>query len=653
MRKFFCFLLFNFFLISIINAQVNYSELLSKSGDSSKYKKAAYIIIFEETDVKMMESGLNHVNKDTFFKILSKKGAKDLHSFIIGYDPGSAFIEFKKVQIIKKNGKIIDIPLNEVKDYTAPARAIYWGAKEKIIPVGKLEVGDGLLIKTYMKGFTYALLRDNASNDDDSKYIPPMKGHFYDIVPFYSNYNILRKTYKLSVPNTKKLQFEFYNGEARHYSRNAGDRINYLWEKKNIKPVKREPNMVSPSDTSAKLLLSTSPDWKAKSLWFYKVNEDFGSFDDNDEIKIKVAEIIKNSKSDWDKISALTHWVADEIRYSGISMGEGEGFTLHKGAMTFSDRCGVCKDKAGMLITMLRTAGFESYPAMTMAGSRIDKIPADQFNHCVTIVKVKNKYHLLDPTWVPGVRELWSSAEQQQEYLMGVPEGADLMSTPLSPPQDHYLKYDIRSVLGKNGTLSGKIIISAEGQSDSGFRRGFTRFLKSDWKKTLKRIFYEYDPLMSVKNISYTDPYDISKPFKMTYSFVIPDFALSGAKQIYIRPVSSKLPFDWLLSFNRIKTSLKKRKFPFRTRCSQLVTVNETMSLPKGLTMDKIKLLKIEGSGADFTGSIIQKGKTIKINKKLELKKRIYQPEDWKSYKKSVLEFKKPEGNILILKKRS
>jgi transglutaminase-like putative cysteine protease len=72
--------------------------------------------------------------------------------------------------------------------------------------------------------------------------------------------------------------------------------------------------------------------------------------------------------------------------------------------MDFTDRCGVCKDKAGMLITLLRAAGFEAYPAMTMAGSRIDYIPADQFNHCVTVVKSRRdgKYHLLDPPGCPS-----------------------------------------------------------------------------------------------------------------------------------------------------------------------------------------------------------------------------------------------------------
>lgn len=57
----------------------------------------------------------------------------------------------------------------------------------------------------------------------------------------------------------------------------------------------------------------------------------------------------------------LTHWVADNIRYSGISMGKGEGFTLHNLKMNYTDRCGVCKDIAGTLIAFLRMAGFEAY----------------------------------------------------------------------------------------------------------------------------------------------------------------------------------------------------------------------------------------------------------------------------------------------------
>ena len=39
-------------------------------------------------------------------------------------------------------------------------------------------------------------------------------------------------------------------------------------------------------------------------------------------------------------IAATVQWSADEIRDSGISMGQGEGYTLHPGPMIFEDRSG-------------------------------------------------------------------------------------------------------------------------------------------------------------------------------------------------------------------------------------------------------------------------------------------------------------------------
>ena len=128
MKKILFFSLLILFLFSTVqgqkkNSQNDYSKLLSESGVGKLYKNAPYIIVFEETNTKMMDSGLNHVNKEILFKVLTKKGAKSLHSYILAYDPGSAYIEFKKVQIIKKNGRVIDVPLSGVKDYTAPARA--------------------------------------------------------------------------------------------------------------------------------------------------------------------------------------------------------------------------------------------------------------------------------------------------------------------------------------------------------------------------------------------------------------------------------------------------------------------------------------------------------------------------------------------------
>ncbi|MEA3318214.1 MAG: DUF3857 and transglutaminase domain-containing protein, partial [Bacteroidota bacterium] len=359
-------------------------DLIKKAGDVKNYPGADYLIVFDKTEVDVKETGLSYNNIYRLYKVLTKEGAKQLNTLTFDYDPLSAYVDIKEVKIYRNNGTIDVLDITKVQDYPAYAHMIYWGARKKMVDIGKLNPGDAIEVKMFKKGFTYALLQNDLT--DDSRYIPPMRGHFYDIVEFWDNQPILEKVYEVKVPNSKYFDYKFYNGNVSTNKKNLGDKTLYTFVKKNIMPINKERGMVGISNIAPKLLMTTSPDWETKSRWFHGVNEDYGSFDTTPEIDKKVNEILKGATNEMDSISRINHWVADNIRYSGISMGEGEGYTLHKGEMTFSDRCGVCKDKAGMAITMLRSAGFESFPAMTMAGSRIEDIPVDQFNHCVTLV---------------------------------------------------------------------------------------------------------------------------------------------------------------------------------------------------------------------------------------------------------------------------
>ncbi len=611
-------------------------ELIKAAGGKDEYPKADYITIFDSTIVDVAESGLSYTNTHQLFKILTPKGALDKAVIKYGYDPLSAYSEIKKVTVYRKDGSVEEIDTKTEMDYPAPARMIYWGAREKMIEVGRLEPGDAVEVFLFRKGFTYALLLDNG---DDDRYIPPMRGHFYDIVEFWSNQPLLEKVYQTAIPEDKLVQYEFYNGEVRSSAVLQDDKMVYTFTKTDIMPIKREPNMVAYSDIAPKLLLSTSPDWKAKSLWFYGVNEDYGSFESTPEIDKKVDEILQNADSEMDSISLLTHWVADEIRYSGISMGEGEGYTLHKGEMNFEDRCGVCKDKAGMLITMLRAAGFESYPAMTMAGSRIDYIPADQFNHCVTLVKKRSgEYELLDPTWVPFIRELWSSAEQQQNYLPGIPEGSDLKITPLSDPQNHYFRMKGESEIMTNGTLKGWLELEAEGQTDASIRRYFVRNYKGEWDKDLIREFLNISPKAIVKEIKYSDPYDYqSGPINIRFVYEIPDYAIVTDEEIIFDPLIASGLFKGGMSHLYVNTDLDKREYPFRDRCSRLVELNEEIKLPEGYASpQESKKVNTGDKISSFDGLFEINENQIRILELIKLGKRIYDPEDYEGFKQSV-----------------
>ncbi len=610
-------------------------ELIKTAGDATTFPKNDVLVVFDSTLTDVRESGLTYVTNHILYKILTTAGARELNVLTFGYDPQSAFVEIQRATVYKNNGEVVCLNLNSVMDYPAPARAIYWGAREKMIEVGRLEPGDAVEIVMFRKGFTYALLQQ----DDDERYIPPMRGHFYDIVEFFSENPVNLKVYRVIVPKEKQLQFEFYNGEAQVSGWLEGDKFVYSFSKTNMRPMTRESRMVAQSDVAPKLLLSTSPDWYAKSTWFFGVNEDFKSFESTPDIKAKVDEILKNAKTEDDSIALLTHWCADEIRYSGISMGEGEGFTLHTGDMTFTDRCGVCKDKAGMLITMLRAAGFESYPAMTMAGSRIDYIPADQFNHCVTVVKKGDgKYELLDPTWVPFLRELWSSAEQQQQYLMGVPEGADLGTTPLSSPENHYIKVKSKSELQADGTLTGTLTITAEGQSDGAVRGYFKNSNKTKWNQNIEQEFQRIHPKATITHLEYGDPMDyLAGPVKIVIDFSIPDYAVVSGKTLFFKPLMASQLFRPAQSQLYFDTDLEKRDYAFRDRCSRQVEVTESIRIPSLNKAIRVpEAADHKGAVASIDAGYTLRGETLDFSEKISLGKRIYEADEWPQFRAVV-----------------
>ena len=343
------------------------------------------------------------------------------------------------------------------------------------------------------------------------------------------------------------------------------------------------------------------------------------------------------------------------MRYSGISMGKGEGYTLHNTKMNFTDRCGVCKDKAALLISMLRMAGFEAYPAMTMAGSRVESIPADHFNHSVAVVKLSNgNYMPLDPTWVPFLRELWSSAEQQQNYLPGIPEGSDLLLTPVSAPENHYFKINAQTSLSPDGTLNGKFIVEAEGQSDGSIRRIFTSGFMNDWKNALEKELLAVSPRARLLSVDYgKDPKNYTAaPIKIEMKFSIPNYAISGKNILIFKPLVMNNLYNRARSYLRINTTIKERKQGFKDACSRLVLLEETIQLPAGYRMSgENRRDEYNSKAADFAGSLKQENNRLKLNQKLTLKKRVYEAEDWQDFRTAVNLHKSYGTQLIVLEK--
>ena len=134
--------------------------------------------------------------------IQNEKGALANRVIKYDYDPLTAIAEFAEVKIYRADGSVDKVDLGTACDYAAPARAIYWGARQIMIELGRLEAGDVIDYTINKKGFTYALLLIG----EDERFVPPMRGEFYDIVPFWVDQPTVRKTYTVSYPKEKAFR---------------------------------------------------------------------------------------------------------------------------------------------------------------------------------------------------------------------------------------------------------------------------------------------------------------------------------------------------------------------------------------------------------------------------------------------------------------
>jgi hypothetical protein len=603
--------------------------LIDAAGDAKKHPDAAAVVVFDSTTIRMEPSGLTHVVSRTLTKILTIEGIKNFRALRFDYDPASNTIEVRRAAIHRKDGKVEEISLLAIQDLFAPAGLIRWGGRMKLLALPPTEIGDAVEVETYKKGFQIAYL--GQTNEEDERYIPPMRGHFYDVVLFGGPYPMMEKAYVLRVPKDKPAQYEVYNGDVSSSFTFEGDHLVYTFWKKDIEAVTEEDRQPDPPDFVPKVVLATVKGWPEKSRWFFETNEPI--FDMNADIQAKVKEITRGLPTDSLRVAAILHWTAQNIRYSGITMGKGEGYTIHPSTMTFRDRCGVCKDIAGMCIGMLRAAGYTVYPTMTMAGARVEHIPADQFNHCVVALKKPDgSFWMIDPTWAPASRDIWSLAEGEQHYVVGSPRGEDRAAIRSFAAEESQTRVTARWRAASNGDLVGTIHAMGTGYGDTRMRRALGDTPLAEQRRMIENWLLKVSPVARLKSYTVTDPLDFHKDVELTMEVELPGYACATQNHLKMASPTLKLlmgaqrPFNLTLDLKEVDD----RTTPVLLWATREIQLDEQIELPPGMRfVSRSDSAMAKGDIASFRQVVSDKGGRFKNESFYRLAKRTILPSEF------------------------
>lgn len=254
----------------------------------------------------------------------------------------------------------------------------------------------------------------------------------------------------------------------------------------------KEPQMPPAYTCTARLLVSTLSGWEELSRWYAALCEPRLAVV-NDEIRQKVAELTDNGRLPREqRLDALFRFVSRDIRYMGtMAENEAPGYEPHDVSLTFNERNGVCRDKAALLVAMLRLAGIDAWPVLIHTDTKKDpSVPQPFFNHAIVAadsLDPDNPYVLMDPT-SETTRSLLPEYLYEKSYLVARAEGDSLRETPAIPAEKNTLDSHTLYTLREDGSAHFESTLSFHGFHDAAYRAFFAGSSADSIRRFTQRI---------------------------------------------------------------------------------------------------------------------------------------------------------------------
>ena len=573
----------------------------------------------EEKMVQVYKADGTGGNQDEgYVKVLTEKGKRNRRTLGLGFILPYFKVEIVKLEVIKPTGEAIpvDVAANstETIDSSQMESNIY-DPNSKVLQVNipDLEIGDVLHWIT-----RYTTLRS---------IIP---GEFADINEFEGDGFIRHMVYEVHAPLDKPLKKIVLKDEVPgtvKYTVHPGDdhTLVHHWEITDVPRMFQEPSMPPYENVLQRLLVSTTPDWHDVSKWYWELSKPHLDAT-SPELQKTVKDLTANAQTDLDKAKALFYFVSQKIRYMGLTPEKDRpGFEPHDVCVTFGKQYGVCRDKAALLVTMLRTAGLNAYPVLVNVGSKKDReSPNADFNHAIVGVEMeKGKYILLDPT-DEHARDLQPWYDGDQSYLVARPEGEDLLVSSFKPPEENLMRIKTTGVLTATGKLEARSELWFDGANDDIYRNEFSAMKPDDQRRYFEQYLKHAMPGARLTSLKLTpeNMLDISKEIKAEIEFTVDGMTATGHGK-------SVVSVPWIGNdlglVNRILQGmgLEKRKYPMQTRVACGLDEQVSIKLADGFgTVESLPdCPPVEDDCVSYHQSFDEKDGILECSRQLKLKK--------------------------------
>ena len=604
------------------------------AATAEKYPDSDDVLIDDVIEVEYRPDGTSETWDDTAIRILTEKGKRANRTLTLHFNTSYGTNYFTKVEIIKPDGSVqpVDIAANS-KVMVDPGQmsANIYNPNSKILnlSVPGLEVGD--------------TLRYIAHNVKTKTVVPDT---WSDYQVFEGTTPLEKMTYRVIAPVTLPLRKIALKDEIpgtvtfEKTLDAEGDQIIYTWTVRDVPRMFDEPNMPIRYTVVQRLLVSTMETWEELSSWYWDLCEP--RMETSPDMDAMAQELVAGCTNTLEKVKAVFNFVSQDIRYMGITPEEeAPGYEPHDVTITFENRYGVCRDKAALLVAMLRLVDIEAFPVIIMAGPKKDEeVPQPFFNHAVTAALGDDGEYILMDSTDENTKDIFPSYLQDMSYLVARPDGETLLTSPIIPAEDNLLRIATEGTLDASGSLKARSTLTFEGVNDTIYRGYFSKIKPEERRRFFEGHLKKTAPTAELQSllIHPAELRDTTQPLVIDIDYTADRLLIEGTenKMLNLPRLAGSLGYaNFLLG----QTGLEKRKYPLYTRMTAGIRSTLALRLPESLgTVTLPHYRDIDTEPLTWNMQVVQDGATLSMTNTFLLNTVEFSPGEYLTLKQNLKE---------------
>ncbi|MFO0549230.1 MAG: DUF3857 domain-containing protein [Polyangiaceae bacterium] len=513
----------------------------------------------------VFENGLASRFYQIVFQPLTDEAAAAARQYITQYEADRQEIELRLSRVYRQDGTIAEAAESGEAAANDPSIAMYTSVRAFFVTFPRISAGDVVELRYRVDDVT-------ARNE--------VADAFYDVEYLQESEPIGESEYLVLTPKSRELKTFVANlpGVTPEVTETGDQRV-YRFLAKDVPALTPEPGQPPSAEVLGQVHVSTFKTWDEIGKWYWGLAKD--QLDVDDAVRTKLKEIAGSATDEASKVRAVYHYVTN-LRYVALEFGL-EGIKPRRCALTLARGWGDCKDKATVIVTMLRELGIKANLVLVRTGLRGD-LPAGAppslgvFDHAIAYVPSMDLY--LDGTAEgSGSTELPEMDRDSVALRINEDGTANLvhLPNPGAEASPHTRAIDV--ALASDGSASFTYDFTAAGVTAPG-RRARYRTEGTRQARASEDMPAFFGPVqVEASGITVRDADDVEKPFSITVKGKAPQFARKEGDTLSI-PVATPI------RLRSSAASLSTRKVDLVLGAPTTLTETRVIKLPAGAKIE-------------------------------------------------------------------